>query len=370
MLHQSCGFVGMCVGIIFGAVLAVALRINYFASPIWLVVAALMLIYAYIHPTVAFTVVAFVAGMFLIFFRVTAELANEDYISQFSGQTVVVTGTIDGDPETDESGTKFKLINLRFGENGEYETWGSIYVSEYKNNKLARADEITLEGKMSDGFGTFAGYMYKPAIKSLRQPEPGDLVLKIRNWFAERIRGLVPEPENKLGLSYLLGMKSGLPDELAENLRIVGLVHIVVASGAHLSILVEIARKIFGKISRFAGLMFSMIFILFFMAMVGWTPSIMRAGIMAMLTLVTWYVGRKIAPLRMIIMVMAVTLMMVLMFLINLGWLLSFASFAGIMLIGPELTRIFYGKKKPGFIAETVITTLSATIMTLPVTLY
>ncbi len=329
-----------------------------------------MLIYAYIHPTVAFTVVAFVAGMFLIFFRVTAELANEDYISQFSGQTVVVTGTIDGDPETDESGTKFKLINLRFGENGEYETWGSIYVSEYKNNKLAREDEITLEGKMSDGFGTFAGYMYKPAIKSLRQPEPGDLVLKIRNWFAERIRGLVPEPEVNLGLSYLLGMKSGLSDELAENLRIVGLVHIVVASGAHLSILVEIARKIFGKISRFAGLMFSVIFILFFMAMVGWTPSIMRAGIMAILTLVTWYVGRKIAPLRMIIMVMAVTLMMEPMFLINLGWLLSFASFAGIMLIGPELTRIFYGKKKPGFIAEMVITTLSATIMTLPVTLY
>ncbi len=286
------------------------------------------------------------------------------------GQNVVVTGTIDGDPETDEKGTSFKLKNLRFGENGEYESRGSLYISEYKNEKLKRSDEVTLGGKLSDGFGTYAGYMYKPTIKNWKRPEPGDLVLKVRNWFAERIESLIPEPQNKLGLSYLLGMKSGLPDDLAENLRIVGLVHIVVASGAHLSILVEIAKKLFGKLSRFAGLMFSILFIIFFMAMVGWTPSILRAGIMSILTLVAWYVGRKIAPWRIIIMVAAVTLMIDPMFLINLGWLLSFASFAGIMILGPKITKIFYGGKKPGFVAGTVITTVSATLMTLPIVLY
>ena len=325
---------------------------------------------AFIKPRVAFIVLALLAGMVMMFFRAAEELKDEDYIRQFFGKTVVVSGVISGDPEMDDGSTKYKLADLSFGENVEYETSGNLYISGMKNSKLKRSDHVVLRGKMSEGFGTYAGYMYKPEMLKWERPEPGDLILKVRNWFAERIEKLIPEPQNKLGLSYLLGMKSGLPDELAENLRIVGLVHIVVASGAHLSILVESARKIFGKISRFAGLMFSMIFILFFMAMVGWTPSIMRAGIMAMLTIVTWYVGRKIAPLRMIIMVMAVTLMMEPMFLINLGWLLSFASFAGIMLIGPELTRIFYGKKKPGFIAETVITTLSATIMTLPITLY
>lgn len=198
----------------------------------------------------------------------------------------------------------------------------------------------------------------------------GDPIIMARNWFAERIDGLIPEPENKLGESYLLGMKSGLPDKLSENLRVVGLTHIVVASGAHLSILVEIARKIFGKLSRFAGLLFSVLFIVLFMAMVGWTPSIMRAGVMAILTLVTWYVGRKIAPLRMIIMVMATTLIINPLFINNVGWMLSFASYAGIMLISPDLTKYFYGEKKPGFVSSSVIVTVSATIMTLPVTLY
>jgi competence protein ComEC len=165
-------------------------------------------------------------------------------------------------------------------------------------------------------------------------------------------------------------MKSGLPDELDEKLRTVGLVHIVVASGAHLSILVEVARKIFGKMSRFSGLLFSILFVVFFMAMVGWTPSIMRAGIMTILTLLAWYVGRKFAPWRIILLVAAGTLLFNPMFIINLGWLLSFASYGGIMILGPKFVKFFFGTKKPGFVASIIITTISATVMTLAIILY
>ena len=58
------------------------------------------------------------------------------------------------------------------------------------------------------------------------------------------------------------------------------------------------------------------------------------------------------------------------LFINNVGWMLSFASYAGIMLVGPGFTKYFYGEKKPGFVGSSVIVTLSATIMTLPVTLY
>lgn len=369
-LHQSFLLVAFAVGIIGGTVLALVLKINYFASFWWAILVLVLFIYAFIRPKVVFMVVMLITGMVLAFFRSSYELIGEYNIRQFCDKTVVVTGTIDGDPETDEKGTKFKLVNLMFGKNGEIKLAGSLYISEYKNDRLARGDLVTLSGKMSSGFGIYAGYMYQPTILKHLRPEPGDLILKVRNWFSARIKKLIPEPEVNLGMSYLLGMKSGLPDDLSDNLRIVGLVHIVVASGAHLSILVGIAKKIFGKISRMASLLFSLLFILFFMAMVGWTPSILRAGVMAILTLITWYVGRKVSPLRMIILVMAGTLMINPMFIINLGWLLSFASFGGIMILGPKLTKFFYGEKKPGFVGETVVTTLAATLMTLPITLY
>ena len=91
---------------------------------------------------------------------------------------------------------------------------------------------------------------------------------------------------------------------------------------------------------------------------------------MAILTLISWYVGRKITPIRLIIMVAAFTLMLNPLFLTNLGWLLSFASYAGIMLVMPIFTKFFYGEKKPKFVASVILATLSATIMTLPITLY
>ena len=366
-VHQSWFVVGFCAGVVAGVVVGLVWRINYFKSPIWLGFCGLLLVVAFLKPKLAFIALAVVAGMVVAFFRISAELVGENYIREFEGKTILVTGVIDGDPETDESGTKIKMVSLKLGEN---ETRGSIYISVKQNDDLARGDEVTVKGKLSAGFGTYAGYMYRPAVIGIKRPEPGSLVLKLRNWFSRRIRGLIPEPQVNLGLSYLLGMKSGLPDDLSENLRMVGLVHIVVASGAHLSILVEVARKIFGRISRFAGVLFALLFVVFFMAMVGFTPSILRAGIMSVLTLLAWYVGRKFAPWRIILIVMAITLMINPNFVINLGWLLSFASFAGIMVLGPRLSKFFYGEKKPGFIAEIIITTISATLMTLPIVLY
>ena len=58
------------------------------------------------------------------------------------------------------------------------------------------------------------------------------------------------------------------------------------------------------------------------------------------------------------------------MFLSDMGWLLSFASYGGIMMLGPRLTKWFYGARKPGFIGLMILTTMSATVMTLPILLY
>lgn len=357
------------MGIVAGVIMGLVFRVNYFGSVWWCGLVVLLFVIGYLKPRITFVIIMLVAGMILAFFRVSSELRDESYIRQFYGQTILLTGTVNGDPETDEAGTKLKLVELKFGET-EIGANGSIYMSIKENTAIERGDTVVVSGKLAEGFGTYVGYMYRPVVKKILKPEPGNWVLRLRNWFAERIKNLVPEPEVNLGLSYLLGMNVGLPNKLDENLRAVGLTHIVVASGAHLSILVEVARRIFGKTSRFVGLLFSLIFVLFFMAMIGWTPSIMRAGIMTILTLVAWYTGRKIAPWRLILMVAAFTLMLSPNYIFNLGWLLSFASYGGIMILGPGLCKFFYGEKKPGFVGATILTTMAATLMTLPIILY
>ena len=294
-IHQSWLIVVLCIGIIVGVILGLILRVNYFVSGWWIVLAIGLLIVAYVWPRVVFVIVTFIAGIILAFFRTSVELVAERYQSN---------------------------------------------------------TEIVIANSIEDKSGTH------------------ELVNSAREWFAERIRSVIPDTEANLGLSYLLGVKTGLPKEFNDKLRAVGLTHIVVASGAHLSILVEVARKIFGKVSRFSGLLFSVLFVLFFMCMVGWTPSILRAGLMSILTLLAWYVGREFVAWRIILLVVAITLMMNPTFVMNLGWQLSFASYAGIMMLGPKMVKYFYGKKKPGLVTETILATISATLMTLPLTLY
>ena len=377
-LHQSWVVVAGAIGVVTGMVLGIVFRVNYFASWWFVVLACVFLVIAFLKPKIAFVVLAFLGGALLAFFRVAGELEGEAYVRQFWGENVVVTGEVSGDPETDGKGTKIKLVSLRFGaardgpgEFGEgVAVAGSIYVSLRKNEEIRRSDTVTLRGRLNEGFSTYAGYMYQPYVVEILRPEPGDTILAVRDWFSMRVKSQIPEEQADLGLSYLLGMKAGLSEKLDENLRVVGLTHIVVASGAHLAILVEVAKKIFGKFSRFAGLGFSMIFIVLFMMMVGWTPSIMRAGVMTILSLVCWYVGRKMSPMRIILLVAAGTLLVNPNFVVNMGWLLSFASYAGITVVGPSVTKWFFGEKKPGAIGSLIMTTISATTMTLPILLY
>ena len=368
-VHQSWMVVGLCVGIVAGVIIGMIFRVNYFGSVIWMGVIIVVMVMGYLKPRVGLVILVVIAGMMLAFFRIARELRGEEYIKGLLNFDIVVAGVISGDPETDEGATKFKLGDLRFGEE-EVESSGNVYVTVNRNEELMREDRVVLEGKLQGGFGTYAGSLYRPKLVKWERPEPGSWVLNLRNWFAERVESVIPEPEVKLGLSYLLGMKTGLSDELSENLRVVGLTHIVVASGAHLAILVEVARKIFGKLSRMAGVLFSVVFVVVFMAMVGWTPSILRAGMMTILTLVAWYSGRVVAAWRLILMAMAVTLMLEPGFVINMGWQLSFASYAGIMMLGPRLNWWFYGERRPGFIGSMLLTTIAATVMTLPIILY
>ena len=332
-----------------------------------------LLLFTIIKPKFLFLALALLAGMLFSFFKIASELQGEANIKRYYGEEITITGEVTGDPETDDKTTKLKLIQLQIDaatDAATIPTAGTVYVTLNKTDKIKRTDIVTLKGELKEGFSTYAGSMYRPQIIKILRKDPGDAILTIRNNFAEEVKTVIKEPEANLGLSYLLGMKEGLDNTLDENLRIVGLTHMIVASGAHLSILVEIAKKLFGKISRFAGLTFSIIFIVLFMIMVGWTPSIMRAGVMTILSLACWYVGRKMAPARMILLVAAGTLLVNPSFITNAGWLLSFASFSGIMILGPIITKWFYGERKPGLIASTIITTLAATIMTFPITLF
>jgi competence protein ComEC len=285
-----------------------------------------------------------------------------------TGSMVEVTGTISDDVDLGEGGEL--VMRLAVKEIDGHAISGSVWASVTTKLHLQRSDVVTLKGKLSTGFGGFAASMYRGELTKVQRPQPGDVALRVRDWFADTVRRAIPEPEASLGLGYLVGQRQALPQELDEALRVAGLTHVVVASGYNLTILVRLARRLFMRVSKFTAAAAAGSMVISFIAITGASPSMSRAGLVAALSLLAWYYGRAFHPLVLLPVAAAVTL------LVNpaygwgdLGWQLSFASFAGVMIVAPLLQRFFFGEKKPGTVRQILGETTAAQLCTLPIIL-
>lgn len=304
-----------------------------------------------------------VAGLVMGLWRGGIEVGHLAETGQLYGKTHVVIGQIADDPEQKNGVQVVQLTNLRVAER---QLAGTFYVTSRDNIALRREDLITVKGLVGEGFGSNIAKIYNAQI--LRLERPKNMLLDLRDAFARAVRQVLPEPLSSLGLGILVGQKTELPSDFSEALKIAGLTHIVVASGYNLTILVRLARRLFEKLSRYQAALWSVAMILGFMAITGWSASMTRAGLVAGLSLWAWYYGRKFHPVTLLLFAAAVTVIVQPNYLWgNIGWALSFAAFAGVLILAPLLHAYFYGKQKPGFMAQTLLETLSAQLVTLPI---
>lgn len=244
---------------------------------------------------------------------------------------------------------------------------GTLWVSTNDKADLKRSYSVTVRGELQKGFGTFAGSMFRAELISVVDSH-NDPARETRDWFADNIRSAIDEPEASLGIGFLVGQKSALPESLEESLRLVGLTHIVVASGYNLTILVRFARRIFAPISKYLAALSGGLMITGFILMTGFSPSMTRAGLVAGLSLAAWYYGRSVHPLILLPFAAAITVLINPSFVWgDLGWYLSFAAFGGVMILAPLLQHFFFGPEKPGTFRQILGETISAQIATLPI---
>lgn len=223
-----------------------------------------------------------------------------------------------------------------------------------------------LDGAMSEGFGNFPASMTGAVIRVTRETG-SDVAREIRDTFADDVRRSIAEPESSLGIGYLLGQKNNLPSDLVEALKVTALTHIVVASGYNLTILVRLGRRLFAKVSKYLATLTSVSLIVGFVAMTGLSPSMTRAGLISLLSLWAWYVGRKFHPVTLLAFAAMVTALANPSYVWgDLGWLLSFGAFAGVVIVAPILSAYFFGEKVP-FVGQILIETFSAQLVTLPI---
>ncbi len=286
---------------------------------------------------------------------------------RLDNRVVTLRARVADDPEPDTRGGTIALRLTGVAVEG-HDLPGVVRASVRTRADIKRGDDVSIRGKVHAGFGGFAATTYDATLLRADRPVPGDVARVVRDAFGDQIRRAIDEPMVSLGLGYLLGQRRGLPDELAKALVAAGLTHVVVASGYNLTILVRLMRRLFVRVSKYLAAVTSGAMIVGFMAVTGLSPSMSRAGLVAGLSLLAWYYGRRVHPLVLLPFAAAVTLLMQPSYgWGDGGWQLSFASFAGVMIVAPLGQRYFFGDQKPGTVRQIIGETLSAFIVTLPI---
>ena len=357
-------------GLILGIVLSIFTDENIYKSNIWLVLSLAFLIFSLIKFRRIFLVLMLISGLFLGLWRASNyEFSRQDFNS-YLGKNIILSGKVIDDISHGPAGeTRFKLKSVSiYTQNLNGEVW----VSTRNNQSLKRSDIVEVNGKMSKGFGSFFASMSGAEIISISKSSNSDYGLRARDNFANATNNSIPEPERSLGLGFLVGQKNDLPEDLQKQIKLLALSHIVVASGYNLTILVAFTRKIFAKISKYLSAITGAGMISGFILITGFSPSMSRAGLVAELSLLAWYYGRKIHPVTLLLVSAGITLIIKPSYIWgDLGWYLSFLAFIGVLILAPLLHHYFWGKEnKPSWVRELLVVTISAQIMTLPILMY
>ena len=161
-------------------------------------------------------------------------------------------------------------------------------------NKLRLGDRILIKGRLKKPSNNtninqfnYKKYLYNNKIyyifniESIYLVEENEkLTYNIKNF----IRGRIDKYDTKTSSylkAFILGDTSSIDSSTKENYRILGISHLLATSGMHISLFTGILMFLLKKINmkEFIRYLIIFVFLLFYMFLTGFTPSILRSGV-------------------------------------------------------------------------------------------
>jgi competence protein ComEC len=275
-------------------------------------------------------------------------------------QKVTLEGSVLDDPVvTDRGSLKFNLGQL--SHQGE-KIPGEVRVTSHYA-KLSRGYRVEATGRLYPTVGNKQASFGFASVRSLG--DQADALEVIRRRFAWGMRNALPEPLSSLALGLLMGTRSQIPPDLQAQLTTVGLTHLVAVSGYNLTILAEATYKPLRRHSRRLATLLTLGLVIGFCAITGFSASIVRAAVVAGLSLLVAYYGRSVKPLALLALTAAITTWVKPEYLwSDLGWQLSFLAFFGILVLAPAAEARWV--RRPNAVKSLLIQSLAAQAMTAP----
>ncbi|MCK5085722.1 ComEC/Rec2 family competence protein [Candidatus Parcubacteria bacterium] len=328
-----------------------------------------------------------VVFILLGFIRIESGKLNESRIFEIESlndQKMVLEGEISESPEIKNNKQKIILENLKDIKNSN-DIDGKMIVYAERYPEYNFKDKIKFESKINlpedfDGF-EYKNYLfakgiyyivYYPEIEVIGKNDAGVnfQIAQFRIYANESIKKIFLDPYAGIVSAMILGVKSGISSETLESFNKTGTRHIIAISGLHMTIVSVIFMYLLLALGlkRNYAFYFAILGIAFFVALVGFPSSAVRAAVMGGLILFAVKVGRLNSAGNAVI--FAGVLMLLYdpnLLRYDAGFQLSFLAVLGIIYIYPRFDLCL--KKYPDHlkIKTMFLITISAQIATLPI---
>jgi competence protein ComEC len=300
---------------------------------------------------------------------------------EYFNQKIILTGYVVSDPEIYHfRGQRFEIIP-------DKPYTQKILVTTFSKSNFKYGDQIYLVGKIKppknfDNFDyvrnlaskNIYGQLSNPEIFVVGKSKLNPIIyycLILKHFVFEKFRTNLPPEQAALLIAIVVGQKDLMPPEDIEAFRTTGTSHLIALSGYVLTLMMIILGGLEKYIGRKKTYLVCIITATIYLVMSSFSTGIVRAAIMSGIFTIARinYRQYRMLPALLLTAVILVT-QNPLIIKYDIGFMLSFASIFGIIYLVPIL-KVFLQKMPNDFLLKEILcTTISAQLLTVPITVY
>lgn len=304
---------------------------------------------------------------------------DNDYGDHYYSQIV---GTVE-DVKPIEKGSLLIVNHIKLNDN-EYKAKGKVALYYYGKTEFNIGDRIKYSGYLLRRTSTYdnrlsASYIERDIRYTSNVYDEGGVVIcgedktifeKINLLIKDTLERGLDGDEFSVSYALLTGNFEYIDEDVIANFRSAGVAHIFAVSGLHIGFLATALSFLFRKLkmNKYASAFITILFLFLYSGVCGFSASSIRATIMCATMLIVTLFGEKYDGLSALSISAIIILLISPVQLFCVGFQLSFMVVFGILILSPQLKRIF--KFLPYKLSGNVATVLSAYLFGIPISLY
>lgn len=325
-----------------------------------------------------------IAGM-LAAFAAAAQVSawTSPGVTQFHGSDVQIVGVVNGPPRESLAATFLPVASSSIHVKGSTESPFSVQVPI--SMVLPRFFEVPPAGTVVMADGTLGPAKRSLTVAAYLTAADGLTVIGqpgVIDRAAQRVREALhaslpahPQGGSALVAGLAIGDETPMTSELVDEMRLSGLSHLTAVSGGNVAIVVGAVIGIAWllRLPMALRVMAALIAIVFYAIVVHPEPSVLRAGVMGAVVVLSLFVGGRRPGPSVLSVAVLVLVVLVPSLSVSWGFALSVAATGGIVMLTPMMREKVknhpWGSRVPDPIVIAAALTLAAQLATAPVLL-